>query len=294
MHRTILLVLTVVPALYGGGIRLQVDHATVCGSDLRRMQTQLAAAGINSDYGGKHANRATEMAVTSFADGSYLELIAVQPAGDANAIAAHEWSKQMRGNAGPCAWAARSSDVASEAKRLTAAGIAVANPEKSGRNRPDGVRLDWQTAQVGPEPRGSLFPFLIQDFTSRDARVFMKGAASSKDFAGISRVVIAVKDLGSAVAQYRKAYGLAAPQQIKDSTLGAQLAVFDGTPVVLANPISSHSWMGERLSNLGEGPVAFILKLKGGNYTASSKSTWAPTTISWFEENRLGWRMGFE
>lgn len=286
--------LALAPVVYGGGFHLQVDHATVCGLDLLRMQTQLAAAGIHSENGGKHANRATEMAVTSFADGSYLELIAIQPAGDANAIASHEWSKQMRGSAGACAWAARSNDVPSETKRLTSAGIAVAAPEKSGRNRPDGMRLDWETAQVGPAPRGSLFPFLIHDFTPREARAFPKGAPSSKDFEGISRVVIGVKDLGSAVALYRKAYGLAAPQQLKDSAMGAHLAVFEGTPIVLANPASPHSWVGERLTTFGEGPVAFVLKQKGGNYTASSKSTWAAATISWFEENRLGWRMGFE
>ena len=146
------------------------------------------------------------------------------------------------GNAGPCAWAARSNDVPREAKRLAGAGVTVATPENGGRNRPDGVRLDWQTAQVGQQPRGTFFPFLIHDSTPRDARVFPRtGQPRPRRNSRESRAcVIAVRDLGSAVAQYRKAYDLEAPQQVKDSTIGAQLAVFEGTPVVLADPVSPH------------------------------------------------------
>ncbi len=86
-----------------GAAQLQVDHATVCGADLKQMQAALTQIGIPSEYGGPHSNHATEMALTSFPDGSYLEQIAIQPKGDAKAIQSHEWSKQMRGNSGPCA-----------------------------------------------------------------------------------------------------------------------------------------------------------------------------------------------
>jgi hypothetical protein len=98
------------------------------------MQAALAAVGIPSEYGGPHSNHATEMALTSFHDGSYLEQIAVQPKGEAKAIDAHEWSKQMKGNAGPCAWAVRPSDMTAEFKRLQGR-IHVTEPERAGRNR---------------------------------------------------------------------------------------------------------------------------------------------------------------
>jgi hypothetical protein len=139
--RHTLVFLLLLPALLGAA-QLQVDHATVCGADLKHMQAALTAVGIPSEYGGQHSNHATEMALTSFPDGSYLEQIAVQPKGDAKAIDAHEWSKQMKGNAGPCAWAVRPSDMAAEVKRLQAR-IHVTEPERAGRNRPDGTRLDW-------------------------------------------------------------------------------------------------------------------------------------------------------
>jgi hypothetical protein len=55
---------------------LPLDHVTVAGDDLRRMQAALAAIGIATVYGGAHRDGATEMALVSFPDGSYLELIA--------------------------------------------------------------------------------------------------------------------------------------------------------------------------------------------------------------------------
>src|SRR5947209_7333355 len=121
MVRVILLVLLPV-ALSAAG--LKIDHVTVAGADLKKMQASLAAVGIQTVYGGAHSNHATEMALVSFRDGTYLELIAPQPAGDPQAIEKHEWARFMKGNSGPCAWAASEKDLAAEVKRLQAAGIA--------------------------------------------------------------------------------------------------------------------------------------------------------------------------
>jgi len=63
-----------------GAAELFVDHVTAAGKDLKAMQASLAAVGLASEYGGPHSNHATEMAVVSFADGSYLELIAIPAA----------------------------------------------------------------------------------------------------------------------------------------------------------------------------------------------------------------------
>ena len=58
---------------------LTVDHITVAGKDLKALQANLAAQGIPSVYGGPRGNHSTEMAVTSFPEGAYLELIASTP-----------------------------------------------------------------------------------------------------------------------------------------------------------------------------------------------------------------------
>jgi len=262
---------------------LTVDHVSVSGRDLQQMQARLASVGIPSEYGGPHANGATQMAVTSFPDGSYLELIALQEHPDPKALAEHYWSKQMRENAGPTAWAVRSTDVSAEAARLRTAGIAVSSPSHSGRKRPDGVQLDWETARVGTEPNGTFFPFLIRDFTPRDARAFPKGQPATREFSGIRRVVIAVRDLKTSVARYRQAYGLPAPVEREDLDLSARLASFAGTSVILAAPLNPSSWLVQRIEQFREGPCAFVL----GSSKASAK-------ISWFDTEKLGWHLGVE
>src|SRR6516225_6838247 len=157
------------------GADSKIDHVTIAGSDLKQMQAKLAAVGIASVYGGAHSNHATEMALVSFPDGSYLELMGIQPNADAQAVAGHVWAKFLKENAGPCAWAMREKDLAAEVGRLNAAGIAVSPPSGSGRVRPDGVRLEWETSDVGGEARGTFFPFLIQDKTPREQRAFPQG-----------------------------------------------------------------------------------------------------------------------
>src|SRR3984885_7938540 len=128
----------------------RIDHVTVAGKDLKAMQKALDAVGVRSEYGGPHSNHATEMALASFPDGSYLELIAIQPKADPAALAAHYWYKFLESEGGPCAWAIRPADYMTETERLRKAGIDVTDWHKSARKRPDGVQLDWETAQIGP------------------------------------------------------------------------------------------------------------------------------------------------
>ena len=235
---------------------LKVDHVTLAGLDLRKMRKDFAAAALPSEYGGKHANRATEMALVSFADGSYIELIAKQPDADPKSFAAHAWAKLIETNAGPCAWAVRPNNLAAEVDRLRAAGAGVDNITPSGRTRPDGVRLEWETAQPHGD-RGGFFPFLIHDVTPHENRVYPSGKPNAPQYTGITKVVIAVKDLDGAIAKYRKAYNLNAPRREIDARLGALTASFDGTPVVLATPASNQNWMADRIAKYGDLPCEF-------------------------------------
>jgi Glyoxalase-like domain len=273
---------------------LTIDHVTVAGKDLKAMQATLAALGIPSVYGGPHNNHATEMALTSFPDGSYMELIAIQPNADAAAVAVHYWSKPMQNNAGPCAWAVRPRDFDLEVKRLQARNLAV-KPARAGRARPDGVHLEWETATVGQEPNGTFFPFLIHDFTPREQRATPHGKPSTQDFTGVARVVIAVRDIQAAIARYRQAYDLEAPLRQTGPKFGAQLAYFAGTPIVLAMPLNRESWLAARLDKIGEGPCAFILGARNAkSYRVASKSTWFGAAISWLDTGKTGWWLGLE
>src|SRR5580658_10260494 len=112
---------------------VHVDHVTIAGRDLKAMRAEFAAAGIRTEYGGKHTNGLTEMALASFADGSYLELIAAQD--PRTGAASHYWGKFIDADGGPCAWAIGVDDLDNAAARLHA------TVNASGRARPDGVAL---------------------------------------------------------------------------------------------------------------------------------------------------------
>jgi len=278
---------------------LTIDHVTVAGKDLKAMQATLAALGIAAEYGGPHSNHATEMALASFPDGSYLELIAIQPNADPAAVAAHYWSKRMQSDAGPAAWALRPADLAAEVKRLQAKGVAVTAPVRAGRARPDGVGLEWETANVGKEPNGTFFPFLIRDFTPREQRAYPSGKPTAPNFSGAARVVIAVRDLTASIKRFRDAYDLPEPVQQGDSRFGARLASFLGTPVILATPVNAQSWLAGRLDKIGEGPCALILRLKdpaqnAKSYRIASLAMWFGIEVSWLNTGKMGWWLGFE
>ena len=296
VHRAFrLLLLPVLCPMLPLAAELNVDHVTVAGKDLKAMMASLSAVGLKCEYGGAHSNHATEMALTSFPDGSYLELIALQPNADPKAVASHAWAKQMENNAGPSAWAVRVIGIAAEVDRLKALGTPVSAPLRNGRKRPDGKQLEWETAQIGNEPNGVFFPFMIRDLTPRRERAFPEGHPTTKDFNGVTKVVIAVRDLRASIDRYRHAYGLAPPIKQVDSTFGAHLACFGGTPVVLASPLTAQSWLVSRLAQFGESPCAFILRArKAGRYEAASKTRWFGVDISWFDTRKLGWHLGFE
>jgi len=272
---------------------LPLDHVTVAGDDLRRMQAALAALGIATVYGGTHRDGATEMALVSFPDGSYLELIAAQTDAAAPVANNHPWAHFLAGNAGPCAWAVSTGDLDSELHRLRSAGVPVSPPVANGRLRPDGVRLEWKTASSGAGAAGSFFPFLIQDLTPREWRAFPHGAPGNRDFRGIARVVLAVRDLNTSLARYRQAYGLAGAIELTDPLFDAQLAVPPDAPMVLAQPLGGDSWLASRLAQFGEAPCAVLLEAgETAPATGPSQGRWSDLDIRWFDSEQLGWRLG--
>lgn len=228
---------------------LRVDHVTIAGRDLKAMRAEFARAGVRTEYGGKHTNGLTEMALASFADGSYLELIAAQdPIAGAPK---HYWGTFIDGNAGPCAWAIGVDDLNSAAKRLNA------NVTTGGRKRPDGVALQWHSAAIGPEVQGTFFPFMIHDETDRALRAYPSGKPTMPEWRGVSEAYIAVRNLDEAVKRYREAFQLAEPVKNFDKTFGAEMARFTGTPVVLAEARSG--WLAARVEKFGEAPCAFVI-----------------------------------
>jgi len=295
LMRPVLALTIMASSLYAADLR--IDHVTLAGQSLDSMREAFTAATeIPTEYGGSHANHVTEMALASFADGSYIELMGIQAGAEPAAVAAHTWSQFLRNGGGPCAFALRVSDVSAEIELLKKAGIHVGKAERSGRTRPDGVALAWETADVGPGPRGSFFPFLIRDFTPREKRVYPSGAPTEKRFNGIGLVVIGVSNLNEAIAQYRKAFDLPAPKRQRDETFGADLSWFEGTPVLLAMGIRPDTWLTKRTAHYGDAPCAFVLttssRMNDQNFSGQRSSTWFGHSIIWASDMKLDGRLG--
>src|SRR5438034_359937 len=79
------------------------------------------------------------------------------------------------------------------------------------RKRPDGMSLEWMTAQIGPGTPGSTLPFIIEDQTPRAWRVQTSESVKGAPAYGVESVIVGVNNLDSAIALFRKAYGWAEP-----------------------------------------------------------------------------------
>jgi hypothetical protein len=274
---------------------LKVDHASVCGSELEPLQQAFAAAGLRTDYGGPHANGVTHMALLGFEDGSYLELIAPQKPG---AVEGSDWAKFMAANAGACAWAVAVDDIHSEIARLKRSGIEVEGPFPGSRRRPDGTLLQWETARVGGGTPGATLPFLIQDKTPRRLRMQPSASIKRSGLNGIAIVVLGVSDFDAATVLFRQAYGWPAPVIEEHREFGARMAYFAGTPVLLAAPLDRSSWLAERLEQVGESPVAFLLSTSPSDsvvrqFKLSQETAWFKQKVAWFNPKQLrGVRLG--
>lgn len=278
-----------------GPVFLNIDHASICGSNLDAMQQAFASVGLTTDYGGPHATGGTHMALLGFPDGSYIELIAPQSGaqGDGNG-----WGKFMADNAGPCAWAVEPKDIGEEVTRLKAVGMPVEGPTLGSRKRPDGMALEWDTAKVGNTAPGATLPFLIQDRTPREWRVVESKSVQGSGLAGVEAVVLAVNDMNAAVALFRKAYNWSAPLTEDHGDFEAKLAYFPGEPVILAAPAGARSWLNERLQKNGESPVAYLLATQDLNgvmkkFHLAGSRTWFGQRVTWFDAKKLnGVRLG--
>jgi len=266
---------------------LELDHASICGSNLDTLRQALTDVGLTPDLGGPHGNGITQMAIIGFDDATYLELIApIKP----GVSAGSDWAKFMADDAVTCAWAVGTNVLLEEVDRLKKAGIQVTTPERGSRKRPDGMSIEWMTANVGNGTPGSTLPFVIEDQTPRAWRVQTSASVQGAPVSGVESVVLGVNNLDASIALFRKAYGWAAPLTETQKDFG-KLAYFPGEPVILAAP-SNGGWLSDRLAKYGEAPVAYLLATRDfaaatKKYKLSGTKTWFGQRVAWFDPGKL-------
>lgn len=272
---------------------LELDHVSVCGSNLDTLRQMFTEVGLTPDVGGPHGNGVTQMAYVGFDDGTYIELIAPVKAG---VTAGSEWAKYMSEDAVSCAWAVGTNVLLQEVDRLKKAGIPVTAAEPGSRKRPDGMSVEWMTAGVGSGTRGSVLPFIIEDQTPRAWRVQISNSVHGAPVTGVENVVIGVNNLDASVALFRRAYGWSDPLIETEKDFG-KMAYFPGEPVMLVAPTNGR-WLSEWLAKYGESPVAYLLgtsefSAAAKRYKLSGSKTWFGQKVGWFDERKLkGVRLG--
>ncbi len=272
---------------------LEIDHVSVCGSNLDTLRQAFTDVGMTPVFGGPHGNGITQMAMIGFDDTSYIELIApIKP----GVTTGSGWAKFMLEDAVTCAWAVGTNVLLQQVDQLKKAGIPVKTPESGSRKRPDGMSIEWTTADVGSGTPGSTLPFIIEDKTPRAWRIQVSDSVKGAPVGGVENVVLGVTNLEASIALFRKAYGWAEPLTETQKDFG-KVAYFPGEPVILASP-SGGGWLADRLAKFGETPVAYFLATRDfaaavKKYKLSGTKTWFGQKVAWFDAGKLkGVRLG--
>ncbi len=179
-----------------------IDHIAIVVDDLDAASRAFEAAGFRVTPGGSHP-AGTHNVLIPFADGTYLELIAIE---DPVLGADHPWFQRMAGKQGFVAFAVAADPLDYELARLASLGIASENTRDGARERPDGQQVQWKASDLASDPAVFL-PFLIQDVTDRVVRV--PNGDETEHLNGIQGTVgltILTDDLESARTAYGKLF----------------------------------------------------------------------------------------
>jgi catechol 2,3-dioxygenase-like lactoylglutathione lyase family enzyme len=182
---------------------LRLDHVVISVSDLQAAMRDFTEAGFRVAYGGKHADGITENALILFADGSYLELIALTE----GHVRAESNFKQLLHETGEgfTGYALYSDALVDDLNAMEARGITISPVRAGGRARPDGVLLRWRIAKLD----NKMSPFVIQDDSPREWRVPAVGDAviHENGSLGIDALNIHCTNFDASVARYQAICG---------------------------------------------------------------------------------------
>ena len=177
-----------------------IDHIVIAVNHLDEASAAFDAAGFTVTPGGSHPT-GTHNALVPFADGSYLELIAIEKPDLAKG---NPWFARMGGKEGFVTFAIGADPLDYELERLASLDVAAVDRKDGARLRPDGQQLQWKSAALQTDPPVFL-PFLIQDVTDRTLRVPNGTETEHQNgVKGTTGVTIVTHDLQQAMVPYGK------------------------------------------------------------------------------------------
>ncbi len=203
---------------------MRLDHIIVAVTDLEQAMADYGKLGFTVFYGGQHAGGVTHNALICFADGSYIELIApTDPATPPQS------SPYLGAGSGFAGFALLADDLAAVAERLDAEDLPFAGPTVGGRERTDGVSLQWESLFL----RDSIAPFVITDVTPRRLRVpdDPEKLIHANRATGIGVVEVATPDAALTQAQYAALLGQ--PERVELASAEALRYALDSAVLIL-------------------------------------------------------------
>jgi hypothetical protein len=180
----------------------QIDHVVIVVNDLDEAIEDATAAGFAVTPGGEHTLGQTRNALIAFQDGTYVELLAfVSGSPDGR----HYFSERHRLGFGLAEFSLLSDDLDHDIASIAVRGVPFPPPTSLGRNRPDGVRLEWRMSLPATLHPRKGYPFLIEDTTNRSLRVPFGPEATNhpNGSIGVAGVTVVVDDLEAAAPAYR-------------------------------------------------------------------------------------------
>jgi catechol 2,3-dioxygenase-like lactoylglutathione lyase family enzyme len=229
-----------------------IDHLVIVVNNLEQAAKDYETLGFTVVHGGKHPV-GTHNVLISFADGSYLEMIAFyREAPD------HRWWSALQSGERLVDVCMQTDDLTGDTAKFREAGVNINDPVPWSRTRPDGFELKWLLSLATGDDRG-VAPFLIQDITPREERV-PANTGHKNGAVGIESVTIAIAGNTSA-ERWQKIFAGAPATNFADDMLSAEGIRFRFGPHVLeyATATGPESPLADCLRNFGPSPYAATL-----------------------------------
>lgn len=235
-----------------------IDHLVIVVRNLDQAAADYERLGFAVFPGGRHPV-GSHNALISFADGSYLEIIAFYR--DATA---HRWWKPLGTGERFVDFCLQTDDLQGDTYALRAAGVAIKDPVPWSRTRPDGYELKWLLSLATDTHRG-VAPFLIQDITPREERV-PPPPKHKNGVLGIDTVTVAVDDVSAIDGWYRAVLGRKGEAVRRKSLVAEGLRHTIGPHRFdFLTPLNASSPLADWLRTYGPSPYAATLRIQSSS-----------------------------
>ena len=244
---------------------LAIDHIVIAVRDLEAALRSYEQLGFTVVPGGRHPV-GTHNVLISFADGSYIEIIAFYRDNPD-----HRWWRPLQIGEGLVDFCMQTDNLAGDTAKLRGAGVAIDDPVPWSRARPDGYQLKWVLSLAREGHRG-VAPFLIQDETPRPERVPQR-FDHKNGATGIGTVTVAVEDLATVQRWYGTVLGYDGVS-IKRHDLQAEGIRFQIGPHVFdfVKPVTEKGPLADWMKTRGPSPFSATLRASSGKLVPLDKT----------------------